>query len=78
MLKLISYLYFIIINCCSTNPGRTSPSTQEAIAGMLSIGQTYVQPEKSQKSVRYNDTFTYEEENVKNVHQDDDFGKRIN
>ncbi|CAH0562106.1 unnamed protein product [Brassicogethes aeneus] len=59
----------------SAAPDRTSPSTQEAIAGMLSISQTtYVQPGKSQRSRKYgNLSPPFEEENIKNVHQDDDY-----
>lgn len=59
----------------SNNSGRRSPSTQEAIAGMLSIGQTYVPTGKGQKNPRkYSSSPLLEEENIKNVHQDEDYG----
>ncbi|KAJ8914763.1 hypothetical protein NQ315_013266 [Exocentrus adspersus] len=51
------------------NEGGTSPSTQEAIAGMLSISQTW-QPTKAQRR-KYSQSPI--EENVNNVHQDDDY-----
>lgn len=51
--------------------GGTSPSTQEAIAGMLSISQTW-QPSKTQRR-KYSHSPI--EENVNNVHQDDDYSK---
>lgn len=59
----------------SNNSGRRSPSTQEAIAGMLSIGQTYIPTGKGPKNSRkYTNSPLLEEENIKNVHQDEDYG----
>lgn len=58
-------------------PGRTSPSTQDAIVGMLSISQTYVQPTRSSNNQkRYLNTppSSPEEDGLKNVHQDEDYG----
>ncbi|XP_056646362.1 lysine-specific demethylase 7B-like [Diorhabda sublineata] len=52
-----------------TPEGGTSPSTQEAIAGMLSISQNW-SPNKTQRK-RYVQSPI--EENVNNVHQDDDY-----
>ncbi|XP_044764906.1 lysine-specific demethylase 7B-like [Coccinella septempunctata] len=49
--------------------GRASPSTQEAIAGMLSISQTFVQPKnRSRRS-----TQSPSEDSINNVHQDEDY-----
>ncbi|GJQ66960.1 hypothetical protein Trydic_g21906 [Trypoxylus dichotomus] len=59
------------------NTGRTSPSTQEAIAGMLSIGQTFIDP--TQNTVRQrkyralSNLLSEEEEDINNVHQDEDY-----
>lgn len=56
-------------------PGRTSPSTQEAIVGMLSISQTYVQPGRSGNQKRYlNTPPSSPEDTLNNVHQDEDYG----
>ncbi|EFA11284.1 lysine-specific demethylase 7B [Tribolium castaneum] len=57
------------------NNGRTSPSTQEAIAGMLSISQTYLQSGKANaRSVRkYSTSPPLEDGNLNNVHQDEDY-----
>ncbi|XP_022901200.2 lysine-specific demethylase 7B-like isoform X1 [Onthophagus taurus] len=56
--------------------GRTSPSTQEAIAGMLSISQTFIQPgrapARSRKYRSLSNTLS-EEEDINNVHQDEDY-----
>lgn len=59
----------------SENSGRTSPSTQEAIAGMLSISQTYVQPGRSSRSKKTRTFSLSEEDDLNNVHQDDDYSK---
>lgn len=53
--------------------GGTSPSTQEAIAGMLSISQNWP-PNKTQRKKYVQSPI---EENVNNVHQDDDYSKNI-
>jgi lysine-specific demethylase PHF8 len=55
--------------------GRASPSTQEAIAGMLSISQTYLQSGKmnSRSSRKYSSSPPLEEGNLNNVHQDEDY-----
>ncbi|KAL3289651.1 hypothetical protein HHI36_023060 [Cryptolaemus montrouzieri] len=52
------------------HPGRASPSTQEAIAGMLSIGQTFVQPKGR---ARRSSQSPSPEETINNVHQDEDY-----
>ncbi|CAH1103341.1 unnamed protein product [Psylliodes chrysocephalus] len=52
-----------------TVDGGTSPSTQEAIAGMLSISQNWP-PNKTQRKKYVQSPI---EENVNNVHQDDDY-----
>ncbi|XP_045482030.1 lysine-specific demethylase 7B-like [Harmonia axyridis] len=49
--------------------GRASPSTQEAIAGMLSISQTFVQPKnRTRKSSQ-----SPPDDSISNVHQDEDY-----
>ncbi|RZC33738.1 lysine-specific demethylase 7B [Asbolus verrucosus] len=55
--------------------GRASPSTQEAIAGMLSISQTYLQSGKvsSRSARKYSSSPPPEEGNLNNVHQDEDY-----
>lgn len=50
--------------------GGTSPSTQEAIAGMLSISQNWAATKAQRKKYEENTA----EENVNNVHQDEDYG----
>lgn len=61
--------------------GNTSPSTEEAIVGMLSIGQTtYMEPGRSDANTRrYLNTppSSPEDESLNNVHQDEDYGNRI-
>ncbi|KAK4871652.1 hypothetical protein RN001_015776 [Aquatica leii] len=60
----------------SDEPGRTSPSTEDAIAGMLSISQMYIQPgrnsTKGGRKLLGGDS-SVDEENINNVHQDDDY-----
>lgn len=61
-------------------PGRTSPSTQDAIVGMLSISQTYVQPTRSGNNQRrYLNTppSSPEDDSLNNVHQDEDYGTQF-
>ncbi|KAK5639176.1 hypothetical protein RI129_011668 [Pyrocoelia pectoralis] len=57
--------------------GCASPSTEDAIVGMLSISQMYIQPgRKSSKHLRkpgLNSDSPIDEENVNNVHQDEDY-----
>ncbi|GLV43139.1 Lysine demethylase 2 [Carabus blaptoides fortunei] len=61
--------------------GRASPSTREAIAGMLSIGQTYSMPmgsftspqSKTIRRRRSTPPKDHFEENIRNVHQDDEY-----
>lgn len=57
--------------------GRTSPSTQEAIAGMLSISQTYVQPSRGHNQRKYASSSSPlpEDDTLNNVHQDEDYSK---
>lgn len=57
-------------------PGRTSPSTQEAIVGMLSISQTYMQPGRSGNQRRYlsSPPSSPDDVSLNNVHQDEDYG----
>ncbi|XP_018325995.1 lysine-specific demethylase 7B isoform X2 [Agrilus planipennis] len=56
------------------NSGRTSPSTEDAIEGMLSIGQSYLQPgNSSSRGSRNASSPPYDEENLTNVHQDEDY-----
>lgn len=60
--------------------GRTSPSTREAIAGMLSISQTYVQPNRNAANQKkYLSTPpSSPDDNLSNVHQDEDYSKITN
>lgn len=63
-----------------SSSGRTSPSTQEAIAGMLSISQTYVQPNRSSANQRKNANSASplpEEDELNNVHQDEDYSMKM-
>ncbi|KAF5276696.1 hypothetical protein FQA39_LY06500 [Lamprigera yunnana] len=55
--------------------GRTSPSTEDAIAGMLSMGQMYIQPGRNSKHGRkcLSGISIIDEENINNVHQDEDY-----
>lgn len=63
-----------IHNGPSTSAAGASPSTQEAIAGMLSIGQTYVQPSTSKRgSKNYQHSVESDDEISSTVHQDDDY-----
>lgn len=73
MILIFFYIYF------SDNNGRASPSTQEAIAGMLSISQTYLQGNKANsRSLRkYSASPPPEEGNLNNVHQDEDYGNQF-
>lgn len=56
--------------------GGTSPSTQEAIVGMLSISQTYMQPGRSGNQRRYlsSPPSSPDDVSLNNVHQDEDYG----
>ncbi|KAK9889303.1 hypothetical protein WA026_004584 [Henosepilachna vigintioctopunctata] len=54
----------------SGHPGRASPSTQEAIAGMLSIGQTFVQPKNRARRLTQSPS---PDDCINNVHQDEDY-----
>lgn len=69
-MKIRFLIYFL-------RSGRTSPSTQEAIAGMLSISQTYVQPSRGHNQRKYvgSSSPLPEDDNINNVHQDEDYSK---
>ncbi|KAF5283043.1 hypothetical protein FQR65_LT14104 [Abscondita terminalis] len=60
----------------SDDPERRCPSTEDAIAGMLSIRRKYIQPgrspSKAGRKLLANDSII-DEENINNVHQDDDY-----
>lgn len=61
----------------SDEDGRTSPSTEDAIAGMLSISQMFIQPgkntTKASKKQLTSTSLPFDEENINNVHQDEEY-----
>lgn len=68
--KSLKYILLDLKQCFYSNRshGGTSPSTSEAIAGMLSISQNWTPNSKNRREQHS------PEEDVKNVHQDEDYG----
>jgi len=80
---LISYFSECSFHCRSS--GRASPSTREAIAGMLSISRAFMpdhssskeemaSPRLRRKKIQFSDDYG---ENIDKVHQDEDYSKSV-
>lgn len=80
---LILYYAECRFHCHSS--GRASPSTREAIAGMLSISRAFMpdhssskeemaSPRLRRKKIQFSDDYG---ENIDKVHQDEDYSKSV-